>query len=286
MEKNWVKIYTSSNFYESEIVKQVLTGYQIDAVLLNRQASSHQAFGDIEVYIHQENFGRAIEIMILSGALLFSGAALLNYSDMFALPALNGHQLAYLLLFLFVLSVSLVFIRELFKISVAPFANIAYTLVGMAFVIIPFSFFHALAYINKQGFNFHIPMAFLLMLWANDTGAYLVGLTIGRTKLFERHSPKKTWEGFIGGVVISAGVGYIISLYFPELDWKQWMSVGILISCFGTLGDLVESMFKRSINVKDSGSILPGHGGLLDRFDGLLLAAPIVYTYLYFVVNA
>jgi phosphatidate cytidylyltransferase len=92
-------------------------------------------------------------------------------------------------------------------------------------------------------------------------------------------------EGFIGGVVISAVAGYILSIYYPELNWKQWISVAILISCFGTLGDLVESMFKRSINVKDSGSILPGHGGLLDRFDGLLIAAPIVYSYLYFITN-
>ncbi|MBB5397408.1 phosphatidate cytidylyltransferase [Mucilaginibacter sp. AK015] len=221
---------------------------------------------------------------ILSGAILYCAFALLNHAGMFGQPALKGLHLAYGLLFIFVLSIGLVFIRELFKISVAPFANIAYTLMGMAFVIMPFTFFHALAYINHD-YNFHIPMAFLLMLWSNDTGAYLVGMSIGRTKLFERHSPKKTWEGFIGGVVISAGVGNIISLYYPELSWKHWVSVGILISCFGTLGDLVESMFKRSINIKDSGTILPGHGGLLDRFDGLLLAAPVVYTYLYFALN-
>ena len=123
------------------------------------------------------------------------------------------------------------------------------------------------------------------MLWANDTGAYLVGMKLGRTKLFERHSPKKTWEGFIGGIAISAGAALLIGHYFTELPWNQWVSVAILISCFGTLGDLVESMFKRSINVKDSGGILPGHGGLLDRFDGLFMAAPIVYAYLYLITN-
>ena len=125
----------------------------------------------------------------------------------------------------------------------------------------------------------------MILLWANDTGAYLVGMKFGRNKLFERHSPKKTWEGFIGGIVIGAAAAVIISYYFKDLPWNQWVSVAILISCFGTLGDLVESMFKRSINVKDSGGILPGHGGLLDRFDGLLIAAPIVYTYLYFISN-
>jgi phosphatidate cytidylyltransferase len=132
----------------------------------------------------------------------------------------------------------------------------------------------------------YFPLGFLIMLWANDTGAYLSGNFLGRTKLFERHSPKKTWEGFIGGVLISAVAGYIISIYFKDLQWSQWVIMAVLISCFGTLGDLVESMFKRSINVKDSGGILPGHGGLLDRFDGLLLSAPIVYAYLYLITNS
>jgi phosphatidate cytidylyltransferase len=157
---------------------------------------------------------------------------------------------------------------------------------GIIFAIIPFTFFYALAYLNGPSANLHYPMGFLLMLWANDTGAYLVGSKLGRNKLFERHSPKKTWEGLIGGIIITALVAYIISRYFTELSTTQWISIGVLISCFGTIGDLIESMFKRSIDVKDSGGILPGHGGLLDRFDGLLLAAPVVYAYLYFITNA
>jgi phosphatidate cytidylyltransferase len=156
---------------------------------------------------------------------------------------------------------------------------------GIIYAIIPFTFFHALAYIGGS-FNFHIPLAFLIMLWANDTGAYLSGYFFGRTKLFERHSPKKTWEGFIGGVLIAAVAAYILSIYYHELSWDKWVIMAILIGCFGTLGDLVESMFKRSINIKDSGGILPGHGGLLDRFDGLLLSAPIVYGYLYLITNS
>ncbi|WP_426669733.1 phosphatidate cytidylyltransferase [Mucilaginibacter sp. McL0603] len=180
-----------------------------------------------------------------------------------------------------------IFIQELFRKSPSPFTNIAYTVFGLLFTIIPFCFFNALAYLNMyKGFNFHIPLAFLIMLWANDTGAYLSGYFFGRTKLFERHSPKKTWEGFIGGVLISALAAYIISRYYHDLSWDHWVTIAVLISCFGTLGDLVESMFKRSINIKDSGGILPGHGGLLDRFDGLLLSAPIVYAYLYLITNS
>jgi phosphatidate cytidylyltransferase len=202
----------------------------------------------------------------------------------FALIVINSSWAVYKLLALLTITISAIFIQELFKKSTSPFINISYTLAGLVFICLPFTFFHALAFL-KGDFNFHYPLAFLLLLWANDTGAYLVGMKLGRTKLFERHSPKKTWEGFVGGILISGIVAFIISYYFKELTWIQWVLEAILISCFGTLGDLIESMFKRSINIKDSGEILPGHGGLLDRFDGLLLAAPIVYTYLYLITN-
>ena len=203
----------------------------------------------------------------------------------FALVSSSSNNDYHKLLFLLPITLSGIFIQELFKKNQGPFTNIAYTYLGLIFTIVPFTFFHGLAYVSGS-FNYHFPLAFLLMLWANDTGAYLVGSKLGKTKLFERHSPKKTWEGLIGGILIAALVAYIISLYFTELPLQQWLWVGVIISCFGTTGDLIESMFKRSIDVKDSGGILPGHGGLLDRFDGLLIAAPIVYAYLYFVTNA
>ncbi|HEY9533273.1 MAG TPA: phosphatidate cytidylyltransferase [Mucilaginibacter sp.] len=211
---------------------------------------------------------------ILNGAFIYI---------VFALVAVDSDY--HKLIFVLPVTLSAIFIQELFKKNSAPFTNISYTYLGLIFAIVPFSFFHALAYVNGTA-NLHYPMAFLLMLWANDTGAYLVGSKLGRTKLFERHSPKKTWEGLIGGIIITGIAAYIISIYFTELTIDQWIWIGLLISCFGTTGDLIESMFKRSIDVKDSGGILPGHGGLLDRFDGLLLAAPVVYAYLYFVTNA
>jgi len=211
---------------------------------------------------------------LFNGIIIYAVFALITYDST------EYHKL----LFLLPITLSTIFIQELFKKAGSPFTNIAYSYLGLIFTLIPFTFFHALAYVTGS-FNFHFPLAFLLMLWANDTGAYLVGSQLGRTKLFERHSPKKTWEGFIGGVIITAGAALIINNYFNDLLWSQWVWIGILISCFGTTGDLIESMFKRSINVKDSGGILPGHGGLLDRFDGLLMAAPIVYAYLYFITN-
>jgi phosphatidate cytidylyltransferase len=213
-------------------------------------------------------------------------SGLINGFLVFLFFAAQCYFPAWKFIFFLPVCLSAVFIQELYKKNAAPFSNIAFTFLGILFAVVPFLFFHGMAFIKgADHFNFHIPMGFLIMLWSNDTGAYLAGRAFGRTKLFERHSPKKTWEGFFGGVIISAAAALILSHYYDELSWKQWVSIAVLISCFGTMGDLVESMFKRSINVKDSGGILPGHGGLLDRFDGLLLAAPIVYAYLYFISN-
>jgi len=178
-----------------------------------------------------------------------------------------------------------VFITELYKKDKIPFANISYTFVGFIYVTVPFCFFYSLGFLNDwTSYNFHLPLAFLLMLWANDTGAYLFGRKLGSHKLFERHSPKKTWEGFFGGMVTSLAVSFAIAFFFKEITPLIWAGTAILVVGFGTLGDLVESMLKRSLNAKDSGNILPGHGGLLDRFDGLLIAAPVVYAYLYLVL--
>ncbi|MFD0940325.1 phosphatidate cytidylyltransferase [Pedobacter boryungensis] len=179
-----------------------------------------------------------------------------------------------------------VFVFELYKKEKIPFANISYTFVGFIYVTIPFCFFYSLGFLsNFNEYNFHLPLAFLLLLWANDTGAYLFGVKWGKHRLFERHSPKKSWEGFFGGMFTSLVVSYLISLQFPEMKPIIWGGMSILIVCFGTLGDLVESMLKRSLDAKDSGSFLPGHGGFLDRFDGLLIAAPVVYVYLYLILH-
>jgi len=175
-----------------------------------------------------------------------------------------------------------IFIRELYKKSDLPFSNIAYTFLGMVYAVVPFIFYVSSAFIAGS-YNFRLALGFFLMLWANDTGAYLFGVKFGKHRLFERHSPKKSWEGFFGGIFTSILVAYLISIYYTDYAFYHWMAMGLIISCFGTLGDLVESMFKRSIDIKDSGKILPGHGGVLDRFDGLLLAAPVIFVYLYLI---
>jgi len=183
---------------------------------------------------------------------------------------------------LFIPTFSIIFICSLYQKRRLPFNDIGYTLLGIIYTCIPFLFFVALGFITGA-FNPYIPLGFLIILWSNDTGAYLAGRSFGRTKLFERISPNKTWEGFVGGVLLAIVVSLNLEQYFGTLQRWEWMCVAVIIGVFGTLGDLVESMLKRSLGVKDSGNILPGHGGLLDRFDGLLMAAPLVFLFLLMV---
>lgn len=171
------------------------------------------------------------------------------------------------------------FIKLYRKDDLQPFANLGYTFLGIIYVAVPFALVNELI-ITNQGYRPRLMIGILLMLWGNDSGAYFAGKLLGKRKLFERISPKKTWEGFFGGLVASLLVAYVCSIYFEELNTVKWLIVAVIISVTGTLGDLVESLFKRSISIKDSGSIIPGHGGFLDRFDGLLLSMPFIVTFL------
>ena len=185
------------------------------------------------------------------------------------------------LLWLNIFFMASIFIIELYQHEQLPFDKIAKLILGYVYVIFPFIMFTGLGYIVSGEYNFEIPLGFLFLVWTNDSGAYVFGITLGKNRLFERISPKKSWEGFFGGMIIAAITSFFISKYFTSISLEHWISISIIIVVFGTLGDLVESMLKRSKDVKDSGTILPGHGGILDRFDALLIAAPMVYAYLH-----
>jgi phosphatidate cytidylyltransferase len=176
----------------------------------------------------------------------------------------------------------LVIVSELYKHHKNPFHNISYNFLAIIYAAIPFCFFYAMAFRDGQ-YSYHYPFAFLMMLWSSDTGAYVFGVNFGKHRLFERHSPKKSWEGFVGGLICSMIAAFVLSIYFTELSFINWLIIAAIIATTGTLGDLSESMLKRSLSTKDSGNFLPGHGGFLDRFDGLLIAAPLVYVYLCFL---
>ena len=176
--------------------------------------------------------------------------------------------------------VSFVYMIKLYKkFERKPFTNIAYTFLGLFYVAIPFSLLN-IAVFDETGYHFEVILGCLLILWASDTGAYFAGTFFGKRKLFERISPKKSWEGFFGGAVLALLFAFGVSKYLDYLNTVQWMVVAVIIIVAGTFGDLIESLLKRSIEIKDSGTTLPGHGGFLDRFDGLLISAPFIVAYL------
>lgn len=181
----------------------------------------------------------------------------------------------------------LIFIFELYRKSDTPIQNIGLGFLAVFYVAIPFALMNFFFY---PGMDTSVPvkgilMGFFFIIWVNDTFAYLTGMAIGKHKLFERISPKKTIEGSLGGFVFGLAAAYILSLIFSELNLYEWLGLAAVIMIFGTFGDLVESMFKRSTNIKDSGNIMPGHGGILDRFDSVLMASPFVFVYLMIVLN-
>jgi phosphatidate cytidylyltransferase len=176
--------------------------------------------------------------------------------------------------------VSFVYMIKLYKkFERKPFTNIAFTFLGLFYVAVPFSLLNIAAF--EYGFyNYQIIFGCLFILWATDTGAYIAGTLFGRRKLFERISPKKSWEGALGGAVLATVFAFGIAHYFDTLERWQWLSIAGIIIVGGTYGDLVESLLKRTIEIKDSGDSLPGHGGFLDRFDGLLISAPFIVAFL------
>lgn len=180
-------------------------------------------------------------------------------------------------------------LAALYSRSHHPFEEIAITFMGWLYVSVPFTLSMVLAFWDSTApyMDYHgeFILAFIFLIWSSDTGAYLVGSAFGKTKLFERVSPKKSWEGLAGGIALTLGIAWLeyeYTTFIPNsITQFQWLVVGAIACVFGTLGDLVESLFKRNIGVKDSGKILPGHGGILDRFDAYIFALPLVCVWLY-----
>ncbi|MEX2233472.1 MAG: phosphatidate cytidylyltransferase [Cyclobacteriaceae bacterium] len=176
--------------------------------------------------------------------------------------------------------ISCIYMIKLYKkFERKPFTNIAFTFLGIFYVAVPFALLNVVVY-EEGSYNYEIILGSLLILWASDTGAYFAGTRFGKRKLFERISPKKSWEGFVGGAVLALIFVFGLSYFLHSLTVQQWFIVGIIIIVGGTFGDLIESLLKRSIEIKDSGDSIPGHGGFLDRFDGLLISAPFIAAYL------
>lgn len=179
-----------------------------------------------------------------------------------------------------------IYILELFRKKESPFLNLSMIFLGLIYVGLPMVLLNELIYSPYSvGYSPQLLLFLFLVIWINDTGAYIIGKLTGKHKLIKRVSPKKTWEGFAGGLTVALLATGFLGIYFtdiPRLD--QWF-LTLIIIIFGTLGDLVESLWKRSLGIKDSGKALPGHGGWLDRLDSILLAVPAVYITI-MIINA
>ena len=193
-----------------------------------------------------------------------------------------GGAVLYLLLYIGLLLPTL-FVCELFRRSATPLANLGATLLGVLYVAVPLSLLLYVPVLAGDGVGRpETVLCYIFIIWANDVFAYLVGMTFGRHRLCERLSPKKSWEGFFGGLAGAVATG-LAAAYALDANYWVWGGLALVASLSGVAGDLVESMFKREAGVKDSGQVIPGHGGVLDRFDALLLSAPYVFLYLLLV---
>lgn len=183
-----------------------------------------------------------------------------------------------------VVGIALIFVREVFLAKKTPMLNIASTIMGIFYVAVPMSLMLTVPLmLSPLGWTPLVFLFYLFIVWGNDVFAYLVGITLGRHKMCERLSPKKSWEGFVGGVIGAMVMGAVGAVVVGG-NLGVWLGLSVVVSLSSVVGDLVESMFKRDAGVKDSGNILPGHGGILDRFDALILSAPFAFIYLLVVV--
>lgn len=221
-------------------------------------------------------------ICMLAGVFLFFGFAYLG-----VMPGQTEILIPYLFLIIYLL------VSELYLKEKNPLNNWAYAMMSQIYIALSFAMLNVLAYhsIGNEGelsnyqvqYNPILPLSIFIFTWINDTGAYCTGMLFGKHRLFERISPKKSWEGSIGGGVFSIIAAIVMAHYFPFMPISIWIGLALTVVIFGTLGDLTESLLKRTIGIKDSGNILPGHGGMLDRFDSTLMAVPAAVVYLYII---
>jgi len=212
-------------------------------------------------------------IGFMSGALVY--ITFINISYIRAIHP-NTNLWSFLLLLPF-----LIFTVALFNKRDKPIHNALFTIAGVLYTVLPFAMLHHLVFFTNHEHDFFqfdpdIILGVILLIWSNDTFAYLGGSLFGKHKMIERISPGKTWEGTIFGILMTVGSGYIVANYILDAGLTLWMILGFAVPILATIGDLVESMLKRQAGVKDTGNIMPGHGGILDRFDSLIFVSPFV----------
>ena len=266
---NFVKRTISGGIFVAIVVTSILLSPYTFAVVF-------AVFTALAAHEFHKLTNKPVDIQVnktvaLIGALLLFVCSFVYASGKFQYPVYSFYGLY----------IVAVFIAELYRKKQNPVNNLAYFILGQIFIALPFSLLSYILFVSD--YQPIILLAVFISIWVNDTGAYVTGMLLGKHKLFERISPKKTWEGFIGGAVFALLSGFVFSLFIPELNLLQWFIFSEIIVIFGTFGDLTESLMKRTENVKDTGNIIPGHGGLLDRFDSMLMSAPVIFIWLSFI---
>lgn len=262
------------------LIQRTLTGIAFITTLL------------ASIYFQKEYYSFSALMLIITGIGLFEFYRIANKDKHVNIPStalIVGGILLYIsmscyhildnsdiLIFAYITYFIIVIIAELYRNKKYPTHNLAFSFLGQVMVAFPFGLLGMMA----SQFEWYWFIALFLLIWTCDTGAYVVGVSIGKHKLFERISPKKSWEGFFGGLLFALIGGGIFAYLFPEHETWEWLLFALLITISGTYGDLSESLLKRTAHVKDSGTLLPGHGGVLDRFDSIMLASPVIYIYL------
>ncbi|MCC9064306.1 phosphatidate cytidylyltransferase [Flavobacterium piscisymbiosum] len=294
----------------NETLKRTISGAVYIALLLTSILFSTESFIilfgifliiTIYEFCNLANLNKVFSILF--GVLLYSATLLISHYNKQTTAFLNktfntelnlnvNIQELDLILLAVTIVVSIKCILFLFYDSVQKISTSSKYLYLLGYITLPFVFIVKISF-GTNNYNPKIILGLFILIWTNDTFAYLVGKSIGKHKLFERVSPKKTIEGFLGGAVFAAFAGFLISKFYiqpnPEFSSKSiliWTIIALIVSVFGTIGDLIESKFKRIAGVKDSGSIMPGHGGILDRLDSVIFVAPIIFLFyqiLYYV---
>ncbi|MCP3894142.1 phosphatidate cytidylyltransferase [Bacteroides sp.] len=273
---------------KNNFIQRTITGALFVAILVGCILYDPLSFGALFVLISAltvREFGHLLNetqgvginktITMLGGAYLF-----LSFMGFCIDAADSKIFIPYLVLLLYLM------ISELYLKKEHPILNWAYSMMSQLYIALPFALLNVLAFQNDPNthsvsYNPILPLSIFIFIWLNDSGAYCVGSLFGKHRLFERISPKKSWEGSIGGGILAIAASFGMAHFFPFMSMVEWAGLALVVIVFGTWGDLTESLLKRQLKIKDSGNILPGHGGLLDRFDSALMAIPAAVIYLY-----
>ncbi|KAA6352436.1 Phosphatidate cytidylyltransferase [termite gut metagenome] len=274
---------------KNNFTQRTITGILFVLILTGSILSSPLSFGILFIVISLLTLREfcdllnGIEEVRINKLMVMLGGAYLFLAFMLVCSGIADLRIfiPYLLLIIYL------FVSELYLKRENPLLNWAYVLLSQFYTALPYALLNVLAFSPNQdnGVDYHpmVPLSVFVFIWLNDTGAYCVGSLLGKHRLFERISPKKSWEGSIGGGIWVLAFSFIFAHFFPVFSFAKWIGLALTVAVFGTWGDLVESLLKRQLGVKDSGHILPGHGGMLDRFDSALLAIPAAVIYLFVV---